>query len=459
MNRLAGRSWPHLLAALALLISISAAGGLAAQTDEDAAAAPEGTEEASADTQVRQMIAEWKRTDPVARSFLERDDVSVVGGAAPVAVHTDDKRWGKGRSLAYTQAFIDAMKAYVLRVRTRQSITATRDQLDQDLDESEFVYQPGESADDYVSRMVTKAAALGERSLDNALVESGMSAEEIERLTPDQKKTTFTNNLLLQATSEAFGSAAGLVPVKTFEAFDPQGSSVIGIVAVSSLRMKDLAKQISGGKAIRPDSDRARTPIVAQIAALSDAALVNEFGPRVWWDEYGYPTIVSFGQWAWSPEGLDNRKKARRRAFAMKQATNDARSHLTMFINASTLFSEDSDRGVKAEEFSLVSADGTVSDEETAKIVDRLAESARVNSSVELRGLRIQREWFRRHPDLDHHELVGVIVSWSPAQEDQIRAELGKKPKHQPPAEKTVQKTSVKSGTAESQDLMDPADF
>ena len=99
-----------------------------------------------------------------------------------------------------------------------------------------------------------------------------------------------------------------------------------------------------------------------------------------------------------------------------------------------------------------------MSDEETERIADKLIRNARTNSAVALTGLENRREWFGRHPDLEGHELVGVVVSWSPAQEDKIRAELGQKPKHKP-AEKKERKSSVSSGIAESRDLMDPADF
>ena len=466
MKRLGGQSWQHLLAVLTLVLSLSLAGGLAAQTGEEGAGTPDGAAEAGdkaaddldADTQVRQMMSKWKETDPIARHLSERDDVAVVEGVGP-PLRTDSKRWGKERSLAYTKAFVAAMNEYVSRIRTRETVKQLRKSFEKDLDESEFVFQPSEAANDYASRVATKALVLGERNLDQALLESGMSAEEIERLTPVQKKTTFASRLSIQSTKTAFGSAAGLVPVKTFEAYDSQGTSVIGVVAVRSPRMRNLASQIAARKAIRPDGDRARTPIADQIRALTDGDLVNEFGPRVWWDEHGYPTIVAFGQWAWSPEGLDNRKKARRRAFALEQAKSNARTHLSNFINASTRFEETSTRGDDVEEFSLVSRDGMVSDKDVPKITDELVKKAQVNSTVSLTGLKVRREWFSPHPDMERHELVGVVVSWSPAQEDRVRAELGKKPKHQPLAEKKAQKTSVKSGTAQSRDLMDPADF
>ena len=290
------------------------------------------------------------------------------------------------------------MREYVSRIKKRQTSKLLRDYFQEDIDESEYVHQQNESADDVMLRVVNKVTALGERKLDEALAESGMSADEISRMTPPQKKLAFSDRLSLEATTLAFGGAAGLVPVKTFEAFDDEGNSAVGVVAVMSPRTRYLAKQIATGKAIRPDDGRARTPITDQIWELSDKELTIEFGPRVWWDEQGYPTIVAFGQWAWSPDGLDKRKRARRRNFAMKQALVDANTHLSTFINAGTRFTSVSNRNDVAEEFSLISADGTVSDEETAKIVDRLVESARVSSDVRLSGLKVQREWFSRHP-------------------------------------------------------------
>lgn len=173
------------------------------------------------------------------------------------------------------------MNEYVSRIRTRLTSRLMRDYFGEDLDESDLVYRPDESADDMVSRVATKALAFGERRLDTALEESGMSQEEIERLTPPQKIDAFSDRILVEATTEAIGSAHGLVPIKTFEAFDDEGNSAIGVVAVRSLRMKTLAERIAAGKAMRPDADRARTPIFDQIGELSDRDLAYEFGPRV----------------------------------------------------------------------------------------------------------------------------------------------------------------------------------
>ena len=468
MSCSAGRFGICVLVTLSLLFAGFVAGGVAAQTREAGGTQQQGVEETNAtqdwdaSSRVERLIEEWKTADPVGRRFQERQangKISLVEGIALASFRTDEKRWGKARSLAYTQAFIDATKQYVERIGERITSRSLRKYFEQDLDESELVYQPGETSDDYLSRVLTKAAALGERKLDHALAESGMSPDEIERMTPPQKKTTFSDVLSRRVATEAFGSANGLIPVKTFEAYDDEGNSAVGVVAVASPRMRHLARQVAKGKPIRPDRDRARSPVADQVSALSDEDLLSEFGPRVWWDEHGYPTIVAFGQWAWSSAGLDKRKKARRRAFAKTQASSDAKAHLTTFINASTRFTKVSERGSEVEEFSRVSADGTVGEEETAKLLDKVFRTARVSSTVNLTGLKVLRRWFRSHPDLDGHELVGAVIAWSPAQEDQVRAELGKSAKHRPTAKRKVQKSRASRKTKESRNLMDPADF
>ncbi len=464
MSSLLARPWLHLPVVLAMA-SFLAGNGVTAQTYKNVASPESMKEERSAETaddwgadeRVRKMIAEWKRTDSSARRLFERDDISIVEGVASTNLRTEEKRWGKSRSLAYTKAFVDAMNAYVARTRTRFTNNLIRKYFQEDIDESALTYRPGESSDDMVSRIAAKALTLAGHKLDKALAEAGMSTAEIESLTPPQKKVAFSDRLSLSATVEAVGSAHGLVTFKTFEAVDAEGNAAIGVVAVGSARMRNLAKRIVARKAIRPDADKAQTAIADQIFALSDENLIREFGPRVWWDQNGYPTVVAFGQWAWSPEGLTKRKRARRRAFAMEQAKSNAMFHLAMFLDVATRFSKDSVVGEEAEEFHRIFRDGTVSDEETASITDTINKSSRARSTVGLAGLKVWREWFGRHPDADHHEIVGVVVSWSPAQEDQVRAELGKKAKHRPSAKKTVRKRS--GSTAQSRNLMDPADF
>ena len=449
--------------ALAALVLAFAFQQVLAETDQTTGADVEA--EAAADRanwdaneRVLDDIEEWKKTSAMARALLQRDDVLVVVGTAFVALSANDKRWPKARSLAYQQAFMNAMGEYVSLIRSRVTTRLIQDQFEQDLDESELTFDPDDTVSSKLERVFEKLAILGERKLDQALTDSGMSAEEIARLTPAQKKTTFSDRITRRTTREAFGSAAGLVPIKTFEAIDDEGNTAIGVVAASSRRMRQLATQVARGKSITPDADRARLSVADQLAEMSDEELVDQFGVRVYWDEQGYPTLVSFGQWGFSNEGLDKRKKARRRDFAGRQAENDARSHLVTFIRASTRFTEESTVGADVEEAFNVLPDNTVEEIETAKLADELVKKANVTSQAELTGMATLRGWGARHPDLDNQEIVGAIVSWSPAREKAVRAAVrDDEPRQQPPQQEQPEPRGT--STRQSREDMDSSDF
>jgi hypothetical protein len=274
-----------------VLVSALAFQQALAETDPPAGAGVEagtaasGTASWEANERVLDEIEAWKKTSPMARSLMQRDDILVVTGTAFVALSADDKRWPKARSLAYQQVFMNAMGAYVSQIRTRVTNRLIREQFEQDLDESELTFDPEASVSSQLERVLEKLAILGERKLDQALADSGMGAEEIARLTPAQKKTTFSDRITRRKTSEAFGSAAGLVPIKTFEAIDDEGNSAIGVVAASSRRMRRLATQVARGKSISPDAERARLSIAEQLAGMADEELADQFGVRVYWDE------------------------------------------------------------------------------------------------------------------------------------------------------------------------------
>ena len=230
-------------------------------------------------------------------------------------------------------------------------------------------------------------------------------------------------------------------------------------MAVYSEGMRHIANQISRGNVIRPDPARGRDSIADQIASYGEDELPNEFGVRVMWDEQGYPAIVSFGQWGWSPANLNKKKRAQRKKFAMKQAGNEARSNLAIFIKASTRFTEESTVAADIEEAFNLPRGGVPEEIEETEIGDRLIETARIKSEVELTGYTQEKSWSARHPLLEEQELVGAVAYWSPAREDAIRKTTGKEPKHAPPEEVSRKEPKKQvSGSSQSREP-DLADF
>lgn len=448
------------------VILIGAAGLLAwaaptAVAQEAAAQDPPvcSTDESALRT-VTRMVQDWKNDDPTARA-LEQRGVSLIDGQAQIYVHTEKADWGKARSLAYTRAYLAAMGNFVRQ--TSQEITSetVQEQLE---DRTSNSFEAGEDAAAFLERIDRKAAVLAEMHLDQALKEAGMSDEEIARLSGAEKIPKYRDSLERPSTSRALGRVAGLVPYKTFEAVDCDGNSWVAVVAAFSTRMRALAEQIDNGEPIRPDPDRAGVSLRDRIDALSDEDLVEQFGVRRWWDQDGYPVIVAFGQWGWSPKAPTAAERDRRYQFARKQAEIQATSYLAEFIQVSAEFTRPSSVGEIFEE-AVVVGDGFREDVEDTAITARIVEEARTRSTVQLTGLGILRTWSSQHPVVQHQELTGAVAYWSPARENRVRASLGLDAKHpdpeppEPTPEPEPEPQPTASGTVQSKDLMDASDF
>ena len=409
---------------------------------------------------VDDMMQDWKAADPTVRSLRQRN-ISVIEGLAEIGVHVDHGDWGKARSLAYTRAYLDAMGAFVRLTNEEITTETVRDLLQ---DETSIAFEADEDAATYLERIEEKEALLAEMKLDQELKEAGMSDEEIAGLSVREKIPRYRDSLAREVTSLAFGRASGLVPIKTFEAVDCDGNSSVGVVAVFSTRMRELAQRIQDGDAIRPDPDRGGVTLRDRIGELSDEDLVEQFGVRRWWDEDGYPVIVAFGQWGWSSKALTAAQRDRRYRFARNQAALQARSYLAEFVTVNAQFTSSSFVGAAIEEAVEVDADRFHEYVAGTNIADRLVEEARTRSTVQLTGLDILRTWSARHPVAEHQELTGAVAYWSPAREDAVRASLGLEARHpapepEPAPDAEPASRSTVSGTVQSKDLMDASDF
>ena len=405
------------------------------------------------------MLERWQRDDPTGQSFARREDLTTVQGDALVGKNANDRDWGKSRSLAYVRAYMNAMREFVVKRRGEFTAVASLDYLADHSDVFEAVNPAS-----YLERVGGKAAALLEKKLDNALKEEGMSDDDIAQLNGPEKVTKLRDSIVTRTTIEASGSAAGLVPIKTFEAINCDGDSAIGVVLVYSAKMGRLATQISNESPISPDADRVGSAVRERLAMYSDEDLVTEFGVRRWWDEHGYPVILAFGQWGWYTANLSNRQKDRALRLAKDQAQIQATRYLTEFINIGTTFERISDQGSILEEARTRDSNGIVQDVDVEYIVDRVVATAQTKSEVDLTGLSILRTWSAPHPIAQDQELVGAVAYWSPAQEDITRKGLGLSTKHAPPKEESEpaapqESKSMQSGTTESRVQVDASDF
>ena len=426
---------------------------------QDAVPGPDACFDGPPSARVEELMDRWEHHDPVGQTFARRTDITVVRGTALVGKNAFEKDWGKSRSVAYVRAYLDAMREFVVKRRSVIRSNTVRDYLEDD-------YGVVEESDpqSYLDRIGTKSAALLEKKLENALTEEGLSESEIEELTAPQKVIRFRDSVTRRSTIEASGSASGLVPVKTVEVVNCDGDTAIGVVLASSRKMGVLAAQVANGEPVPSDSQRAGKTVPEQLNSLADVDLVTEFGIRHWWDDQGYPVIISFGQWGWYSANLNNRQKDRAWRFAKEQAEMQARAYLSEFINLGTLFVSESETGSVAEEATIRHSSGIGEDVDVENMIDRLVRTAQTESRVALTGLSTLRTWSATHPLAKDQELVGAVVYWSPALEDSTRKGLGLSTKHAPPEPTEERRAApeasrVEGGTTESKVQTDAADF
>ena len=439
-------------------ISVILLGVASPALSQDVAAGTDSCFEGLPSARVDELLDRWERQDPVGQAFAGRDDITVVRGTALVGKNAHEKDWGKSRSVAYVRAYLDATGEFVEKRRSLIRSETVRDYLEDDhgvIEESD--------PESYLDRIGTKYAALLEKKLDNALTEEGLSNSEIEQLTAPQKVIRFRDSVTRSSTVKASGSASGLVPVKTVEVVSCDGDTAIGVVLASSRRMGVLAAQVASGEPIPADPERAGRTVAEQLNSLADVDLVTEFGIRRWWDDQGYPVIISFGQWGWYSANLNNRQKDRAYRFAKEQAEMQAKAYLSEFVNLGTLFVSESETGSVAEEATIRHSSGIGEDVDVENMIDRLVRTAQTESRVALTGLSTLRTWDATHPLANDQELVGAVVYWSPALEDSARKGLGLSTKHAPPEQTGEQKDEptarVEGGTTESKVQTDAADF
>ena len=341
-------------------------------------------------------------------------------GKALVALKVNDRKWGEARLLGFRKAWMEAIReaarAGEIRIRNR----VVEETLDYDFDTPEDADRKSLQAR-FPDIVRSSPRGPDGGSTPEAAPRSGNTGQLVDHMIRETVRHTAESSL-------------GIMPFRIFETFDREYNSVIGVVAVRSPWWGRLSDSIVRNHPILDSPERAREPVESQIP--EDEDLPPILGVRVTWDEYGYPALVSFGQWAWTDQGLDARNRMIRREHAFKQAHLAARGNLSFFLRSSVLFGEESRKGRDARITDREQEDGDGPEvsapvrTDITGMIDSVFERAGHSSDLEITGVTRVRRWTAPHPQVPEHRLAGSIIYWSPAREDAVRSLAGRKPRH-----------------------------
>ncbi|MBN2069149.1 MAG: hypothetical protein JW739_05880 [Opitutales bacterium] len=411
---------------------------------------------------VDKMITEYlnKGKGKEIRKQMKESNGWIGYATAEVSVSPENPDWAKFRRNAYDKAVADIEAQYIKM--QYQSIKAenVKELFANAAGEvPDFSYEDAGDPSKF-GQILDKLLAVTEGKLDKELDELGVDKEQFARAPESQRHVMLSESLVKSTMVESMGSISGLIPVQTFEGFNEQKEHVIGVVCVVSPKLKQFAYDVLHRRGQIAPTDRAGEDLY-ELFSADDALLIDQFGVRKMIDEDGYPVLISFGQWSNSSRSENQTLVRKYRMAAKKQAEAQALNQLAMFLNGKTMVQSQSDMGELFEEAYKVHPDNYKEQDMVNSIIDTFHEKSRDVSKVNVSGLVPLYSWTVKHPDYGH-EIVGVIMMWSPKTEKAARESREWKPGRTPSSSGSVpaqEEQNGRNGSKTGEDYMDLDDF
>ena len=358
-------------------------------------------------------------------------------GSAPVDQNVESATFIKSRSFAYERAYINALSSYVMDFFGREMTTTYMETFS---DQSTNAEEPPKMTPADLS---DKIAMLTDAKLNKALSDAGVDPSRYEAAPIVEKRKLMQDTIVKSAVNKAIHTSSGCLPIKTFESRGTDGRYYIGVVVRVGSDCTALANSFRLKQ--RPALCREGGLTVKDALPGTPEEMVQTFGVRLYFDETGTPSLLSFGQFGSSYSGKSSRMAERAEAQAQKQARALADSGLTMFINSFADVAEESNLSEDIGDTRVFTADGGVTAEEVANIIDVYRSKIKQTGSDTMKGRTTVYDRVVKHPS---GQRVAVCVRrWSFAQVDAVNEVTNPKPPQvKPPTTPTTHDSGVSSG-------------
>ncbi|MBR6372683.1 MAG: hypothetical protein IKS20_05830, partial [Victivallales bacterium] len=321
-------------------------------------------------------------------------------GKARVSVNVNSPNFIKARAFAYEKAQMNAISEMVMDLTGTEMIKTIREYYSDESDDRLEEPKDLEEAKDAVS---TKIKALTEAALDEGLRKLGQDPAKYGKQL-EKKRALFKDSIYKQSIKKAVFRASGFLPVQTFESRTADGTYSIGVV----LRMDADCVEIAKSLYLK------RLPLIRMNGGLSieealpnDEELLTQFGVRLYFDEKGNPSLLSFGTFGSNYTGKNERRQERAMEHAFMQAEAIANEQLTTFINSTISVVEQSDKSDNEFEGVKFDENGAATEESFTKIIDRIMKSSTVTGFDTMKGRSTVKKVTLNHPS--GHKIACVV--------------------------------------------------
>ena len=295
-------------------------------------------------------------------------------------------------------------------------------------DSSSNKLAPAADCKSTMDRIAEKTAQLTEAKLDEGLRAMGVTPVG----SVAEKRKRAEDSIIKHSERRAVGSAAGLLPVQTFEGWT-NGQYAVGVVIRGGKDTEDIAECLR--YKIRPTLVRPEAGCSVAEAMPTDEELVSQFGVRLFFDKNGVPALLSFAQWGSAYTGNDEDAAEDAMDHALVQAEALANEQLTIFINSTITVKEFSDKSEEKLEAAVFDANGVPTEEKVTEFIDKAMKSSVIKGRDTMRGRSEVKKCVLTHPS-SGRKLAVYVLMWSFGQYDAM-TRIIEKPKPQvvvPPA-------------------------
>jgi len=244
-----------------------------------------------------------------------------------------------------------------------------------------------------------KLKALVHANLDKALKASGVDPTDKKAAAEAAKKLLAQESYKKVIRSCAQAQVVGLQSICTFEGVPGSDKGEIGVVAIWSPKLQEMAESMLTGRAV--SKVKAKKPIRDQIAS-DPGALLSTFGVQQKIDEQGDLILVSFGQ----AGGVTESKMASKGA--QSKAKQNAMAAIREFAGENVAVASD-----------MLNAESTKEFENAAEeYQDASAFKEKINATaarMNIAGISVVKNWSYKHP-LTGTMVYGTVCAWAPKQ-------------------------------------------
>ncbi len=352
-------------------------------------------------------------------------------GSSPVDQHVESATFIKSRAFAYERAYLNAVGSYVMDFFGRELTETAMETFGNQSSNAE------EAPKMTPADISKKIELLADAKLDKALADAGVDPSKYQGAPVIEKRKLMQDTLVKRTVNKALHSSSGCLPVKTFESRGTDGRYYIGVVIRVGADCTALSNAFRTKQ--RPALMREGGLTVKEALPDTPEEIVQTFGVRLYFDETGTPSLLSFGQFGSAYQGKSARMAERAELQAQRQARALADSALTTFINSFADMTDESELAEDIGESRLFRADGTATPEEVSNIIDIYRSKIKQTGSDTMKGRTTVYDRIVKHPA---GQRVAVCVRrWSFGQVDSVNEVINqgtpKKPTTQPASPKS----------------------